>query len=30
MALLAPALAAAWGERARTVRWPLIVKAARV
>jgi SAM-dependent methyltransferase len=29
MALLAPPLAAAWGEGARTVRWPLVVKAAR-
>jgi len=29
MTLLAPALAAAWGEGVRTVRWPLAVKAAR-
>lgn len=29
MAVLAPALAAAWGEGSRTVRWPLVVKAAR-
>jgi SAM-dependent methyltransferase len=29
MALLAPALAAAWGQGTRTVRWPLAVKAAR-
>jgi hypothetical protein len=29
MALLGPALAAAWGEGRKTVRWPLTVKAAR-
>lgn len=29
MALLGPALAAAWGEGIRQVRWPLVVKAAR-
>ncbi|MBX3702931.1 MAG: class I SAM-dependent methyltransferase [Steroidobacteraceae bacterium] len=29
MALLVPALAAAWGEGRRAVRWPLVVKAAR-
>jgi hypothetical protein len=27
--VLAPALAAAWGEGIRTVRWPLVMKAAR-
>lgn len=29
MALLAPALAEAWGEGAKTVRWPLTIRAAR-